>query len=614
MSLVPRFVYGELDLTDHPFAIEFGSDFGNPENVVDVVQTLLHDGEVLESTRRTNRTLTLTVLVEDADLLALATAEGLLVAECDKQRNTLSVEPGDGIGPTTVFETFRAQPRWVRDDDMEQQGFRRFVLEIPALPHPRSVDPITDDTDVPPAAAGVLLNSLDSATGWSSTGGGTAPTVDAAIKTEGAGSVRTSANPSSYIETFNADGAKYTSAVGTDTWVLSQAVTAGEWTSIKIRLEWPEGSEQAPSEVVSIRQTDSVGVDEVDFHVGAMDANGFVSYSWRQAASVTVTELRFYWQQLRSGWGSYTTPRTWYDALMSVPAGATGKQVVKVTTVEGSARAPVSLHVAAATDSDALGQVFLASMPVSRVALGFQPDSIRWIASGASVVDATAIHGYHYVAGASYGAAGSPVLEIPVATLTPGPYHVYAMVRNAADPLPFGVEAQLMADGVTATGPTSEAEVSVPNTDEWRVVAVGTVSLPPTEMVNPDAAAVVRLRTKGANTKVGEIFLVPATSQGKPGADVTIVDCGTGTVSASGASSHLWVEAPTAARRYGGFFRGPTSDGLNRRAVSLADELKKPGRHHFEAEPMQTYVAATGVAGVTVTPTYTPHWFGSAGR
>lgn len=189
MSLIPRFVYGSLDLTDYPYSVEFGSDFGAPESVMAVMSSLMSDGDILSRTRRGNRTITLTVLVEGADLAEVASNVAALVGEAERAANTLAVDPGDGFGATTVWKTFTGEARQVRDDDMEAQGYRRVVLEIPAEPFARSVGLVIDDAGTPPSDGGTLLLDCESTTGWAPTATpavGSEYVVDAAVFSEGA--------------------------------------------------------------------------------------------------------------------------------------------------------------------------------------------------------------------------------------------------------------------------------------------------------------------------------------------------------------------------------------------------------------------------------------------
>lgn len=167
MALNPSIRYGELDLTSAPYLWEFGADLGKPEQVVTALQQQLQDGEVVSVERVSNRSIVLTVLVEATDLGAQANAEADLAAECSKVRNTLTYDPGDGSAPVTVFDTFEADMAFERDDEREQQGYRRWMLTIPALPFARSADLVTVSVaGAPGTITETVVDSGSAATGW----------------------------------------------------------------------------------------------------------------------------------------------------------------------------------------------------------------------------------------------------------------------------------------------------------------------------------------------------------------------------------------------------------------------------------------------------------------
>lgn len=142
MSLAPEWRIGDLVLTEAPFMVRFGTDYGTPENVTELLLSML-DGDIEVSPRTGNRTLSLPVLIEDADLAALADAEALLLAECDKARNEVYVDPGDGFAEPLIFDVFRGQVTFERDDNFEVAGARQYTVTFRALPFARSVDEIT---------------------------------------------------------------------------------------------------------------------------------------------------------------------------------------------------------------------------------------------------------------------------------------------------------------------------------------------------------------------------------------------------------------------------------------------------------------------------------------
>lgn len=646
MSLIPRFIYGELDLTDAPYGIEFGSDFGNPENVVEVVQTLLRDGEVLESDRRTNRTLTLTVLVESADLLALAQAEAALIAECDRPRNTLAVNPGDGIAPATVFDTFRAQPRWVRDDNMETQGFRRYVIEIPALPFGRSANLTTEVAEGIPSV-GTTINAADSLTGWS--------TLTAVVPgAGGAGFVNASPQPSSMLALDTTLPVQGTASVAAKAWkvynarfsgalptgdarrvdtslTLTQAisVSAGSYLSFAVKFDNTFGN-SFTNEYGTFQQYGTLETFTITTATGSQtynnietsgqrlllrDAiiealpNGWKRYTFRIATAMSVTSLSWTSEHLVP----YTADpddaersRILIDQVALTASATLGNQVLKSIDVGGSARTTGAIHVAAPSDSVPLGPTLVYTVPQRLVADGWRPDIKQFVGAGATTGTMGGKAGVYTAVGTTYGGS-SPVFTVPASSLNPGAYTVAMLGYWNSVTSPITIEASLMM-GATLVS-TQELDVTLTTTlTTWQFQIVGTMYLPPQMIQMPSATATVRFRIKAANSApagVDNIYLLPVEG------DLSIMDCGTGTVSAAAASSHLWIDSPSPEQPQGGYWRGATPTRAD--ALSAWSTTVVPGTHTFEAGRMLAF-AASDAAGPTVSFEFYKSWFGNAGE
>lgn len=613
MTFAPRFVYGDLDLTDAPFMVEFGLDLGNAQAVTAVIDSLLTDGELISSERDSNREISLTVLVEGADLAELADAEALLVAEARKQRNKLTVEPGDDLGPATVFDTFRAQVEWQRDDDFERSNLRRFVLTIPALPFSRSAEPIVDDADTPPSDGGTLLNNCESTTGWSQwrspfvgSGVGTEYAVDSTVFTEGAGSIRTKP-----WYQYN-----YTSSV---TYGFADRITGMSWSTgtggyLAISIKGSQNDVVFTGDVAGATglymTTAELGEQAVDFIATGRDANGFVRYVWPVDAGLTVTGLRFYLFQETNG----AQARVYYDDIRLLDSATTDKQIVKQLTVQGSARTTGSLLVAAPADEVALGRVLAITAPTDAIPAGYTPDGRRWIVQGTTTADADAPSG-SYLSGVSSSfssAAGTPIFEPPASLFTPGPYVAVISGEPQTTTPTVGVQARLRVAG-TDSGELSTAQQTLAGvtTGQYGFFPVGTVFLPPTPVLNPDADMKVRLLFAATNFRLDNVFLIPAWQVGgRSVADFSIIDCGSGTVSPSAASSHLWIDSPSANQPQGGYWRGP--DATKVLARSAWPDADKPGLHAFEPGSITVFVVSTDAQGPRVELTYYPAWHGSA--
>lgn len=596
-NLTPRLTFGALDLTDYPYGLGFDEDLGSPEVVYEIISSQLADGEIVSSDRVSNRSLALTVLVEGGDLQELSDAEAALIAECDKAANTLSFDPGDGIGRTTVFETFRAQPRKVPSSAGEMSLVRRYEVTFPALPYPRSVDKVTDAAGAPPSS-GTTVDDCESTAGWLSfynaSYGRAAPVTDAVIFAEGTKSVKceaytrgTGTNPYGY---------PYSWARNLDRKTLSVATGTGGYLSVLIRLDWPNGDTDNPS-TVTIRQATAASPTLTAVTAAMVETvpGGFVRYAWPVAAGQTITELEFdVYQAL--GYASSVYPFVRYDQVRLSTAASTDSQIVKSFTVKGSVRGPGSLHIASPDDAIALGVVLGATVAESDVPPGFRPDVRRWVTAGTTVADTTAMHGSRYTAPASY--SSTLQFEGPCTAFAPGNYSVVALVQSTGSNV--GVEVQLTVGGV-ADGLPSATEQTVPASSAWAMVPLGTVRL--AAISSPLSDAEYRVRIKGAGVVyVDEIFLIPEV------AHFTIADCGVSTVGAGGSASHLWIDSPDQIQKSGGFWRGYANSRVNARKMNLATELRVPGLHVFKPGRMLAFVASTNADGPLVTLEYYPRW------
>lgn len=603
MSLVPRFVYGDLDLTDYPYALAFGGDVGAPENAYELLSSLLGDGEIVSSRRSSNRSLSFTVLVEGADMQVLAAAEADLVAECDRVGSTLTLDPGDGIGKPSVFETFRGQARFVRDDDGEMSLLRRYELTVPALPFPRSEDLITDDAGSPPASGGSSLNTCESTTGWSAWRAGTsAYSLDAVTFYEGSNSVKSVAQQVSY-------------STASDLWThlnadqitgVSYSTGTGGYMSVRVRTEYEDTllPKFRRNGLYGARMVTAAGetvVAETSIIASDRDANGFVRYVWAVDGGLTVTAVKFEVSQVSLTTG--TPAYVWYDDLRLLTSATTDNAIVKSFEVAGSVRTPGSIHVASPDDAVALGGVLVTTVHVDEIVPGFRPDVLRrWITAGTTTVDATALWGSYLTAPAAYGS--SVQAEVPLTALGAGNFAVVALVKPTGGALnTFGVETQLTFGG-TATGGASATDASwTPTATAWMFAPIGTVRIP--SVASADSTAEIRVRVKGS-IPVADVFLIPEV------ADFTIAECGASTVSASGSSSHLWVDSPTTEQPMGGWWRGPVADRVNARRLNLVSELRKPGLHSFTPGTMYAFCVTTNADGPTVELEYYPRWHSNA--
>lgn len=618
MNLVPRFLLGDLDLTDYPFAVEFGAQYGSPENVTEVLNSLLADGELLSSTRTSNREMTLTVIVEGSDMLALAEAEATLVREASKPANTLTIDPGDGFGVPTVFDTFRVGINFDRNDRHEGALVRRFELTIPALPYGRSESLTTEVAEGIPSI-GTAVNNCESTAGWSSPVATYTPAPAAMVAVsgtdyvEGAGSI--AVEPHRVTEIAGGSPRTYLNEA---TLAQSIAIPSGGYVSFAMKLDKPltdygtSGATYLESLTITRGSTPTTySIEGTEGWTGPRSfgifsrqalADGWVRWTWRESSATTITAIS--WKAVQSE--SQAVPRGYpklrVDQIAVAETATLGNQVLKTLEVGGSARTTGAIHVAAPSDEIALGRVLAYTVPQRKVAVGFRPDLRQWVLPGAQT---TTIDGVDALSGitSNYDAAGSPVFEVPASLFTSGAYTVAARTRTGGSTINFTVEATLMIDGESVGVEEVRASGSSPAAT-WEMRIVGTMYLPPVAIAGADGDAKVRFRVKG-NVTLDEIYVLPVVG------DLTIVDCGEGPVG-SGASSHLWIDSPSPEQPQGGYWRSASPSRLN--ALSAWSTTTVPGVHSFDPGPMLAFIACTGAQGPTVSFDHYERWLAHAAR
>src|SRR5580700_10309438 len=98
------------------FRLTPGFDLGAPQPTVDVVASLLLDGERPLGTRASNRTITLPITIKAPNFLILSAAREVLMKAIDKQLWTLTWtrDPAGGTALPLVLDCFRALPTVVK--------------------------------------------------------------------------------------------------------------------------------------------------------------------------------------------------------------------------------------------------------------------------------------------------------------------------------------------------------------------------------------------------------------------------------------------------------------------------------------------------------------------
>lgn len=530
MSIYPNWTLGDLDLCQFPFAVEFGSDNGTPQNIAEVIESYLLDGEFVLSDSTSNRTIVLPVMIDDADMAALADAEALLVAECNKPFNRLRIDPGDGFGAATDFQTFRAQVEFRRSDNEEINGVRRYLLTIPALPQAFSttvtVTPALTTAAVPSTTT---ISDGTSATGW--TGDFGPPTVVS-------GELRVDLALQQY------GGDPYVWGIERVlTYTGSVDMSTTPYLSIDVRYDVA-----APSGDFGYGL--SCAADGVSLNLISMarTLDDTVTYTF-ECPDPSVSTFRFtlVWAaRFYSPYSSAPTAYAFVDNLTRTDSppwpNSTSREQVRSLSLAGSVRTPGTLEVSHPTS--ALGDVLVHTCP--DFGTGFQPGTMHFRTAGGGVST-----GQPTVSGRL--ASGSITLDVPINGMPRGTYAVVIRARKntgtvSDESVTFEAQGLLGANifGPAVTGGTTFAMESA----TYAIATLGTLELPTCD-VAPQSDALQRIEINSslsADLRTDQVWLFFLGDHLGNRGHLTQVSCGTAAPSAGGSSNRLWLRSATVDR------------------------------------------------------------------
>lgn len=553
MSLYPRLILGNLDLMDAPFMVLWGRDHGAPENVYETVVSSLSDGEEISSTRTGNREFSIPIGIDGVDLTELAELEAMLVAECEKPRNVLSIDPGDGA-PVAVFDTFRAQLRMVFSDAGEIGLLRRYDLTIQALPHCRGEDAVVTPALETGAATVVSIDTGDSTTGWVS------PNGPVNVASGGVGGF--------------ADHGEV---------ALTRTGSVAFGTTPYLIVDWhtPAGFQANYPPALTVRVNGGPPISataEAAVLVGSIQARR--SYF---RVSGTATTLAFEASSIYQVFGPYFLRIFDLSRTAASPALSTRRQLFRTIDVGGSAPTYGSIDVTHA--SSLLGDTLIYTYPAE---LGYQPPLSPFLASpalGARVADAAAMSGgYHSISTTSYWL-------VPASAVPEGEYLLVARVRNQGATADVKIEWQSRSymNG-TAVHPAQNAfgsvVVNMP-TGVWQTVTLDAINLPHSR-VGPDGMLQILIGTVTPSIIIDELWIFNTKG------DLTVVN-GVGT-------TRLRIVAPSLDEPHGAIWVANEDDFSD--AYSASPLCTARAHHRLKPGPNNVYTVTQIATDAAVSSTH----------
>lgn len=562
-GFAPQWRIGDLWLTDYPFMVVHGADYGAPDVSPETLVSFLTDGDLELTPRSGNRTLTLPVGIADADLAAVSEAENALAIECAKPMNTLYCDPGDGFGEPFQFTVFQGNPVFQRNDDQERAALRLWQVTWRALPWPEAAEEVTVSALAATGTTTTSVDAMSSVSGWTGAVDGAAvtPTVASGVLTVSLGT------PSVGVHTLSA-----TRAGSIDTSSTNYLV-----------LDWRGGDTTVMSGPISAT------ADGVTLPLVASQPSPTVGYtrSWFYVAAPAVSVLTI---TVRAHVGFRTVGADQALELDNLdrsderPTLGSVKQQMRTFTVAGSAPTTGAISVQHTTDS--LGDVLLYTCADD--GSGYIPVSRPYHAAGTVTSDATAVSGAYDTLS---GAAPPVGYSAPYSSVPGGEYLVMSHMATvsgstASASLTFGFFLQ-MAGSTVGTNPTIPWTGSV--TGSYELYRIGMVHLP-TDDATRSSNATVRWGVNfdsGSALKLDEVYLLNL-STGR----LSQIACGTGSAAAGGPANRLWIDSPDVENDgLGRYLMGHAADRSD--AYTAYSDGMIPGVHEFRPGPIKVFTMAS---------------------
>lgn len=536
-DLYPTVTLGDLTLTEYPYGLLFDYDLGAGEVTYESLVSQMLDGEPVSSPRTGNRTISLPIMVEGADLLDVAANAEALWAECSKSSNVLTIDPGDGFAPAGAFDTYRVDMVRRASSENEQHNVRIYDLNIPALPWVRSVD-LTTQPAVAVDSSLVVVDDCSSATGWRSEGG----------VVISSGSVVTTELNSDKILGISRDGSIS---------MTGMAYIVVDWTS------------SSPADIKPYVVPDK----EVLRTTSPFGASYYRSY-FHQPSNVS-SGINFFAGGLPIG-GTFSI--TQVAKAASLPdSGTGGHQQLLTIAPGGSARTQAQLEVT--TAANGLGEVTLYTAPAGNA---YTPTIRRHLVSSDTVVTNPA-GSYQPIVGAS-------VYQVPVSTLLPGGYAVWArMACTTTADVPIVWNAGSWVNG-TAVGDAQGDTLTCSFTANiWKMYPLGLATLPPAK-VGPAGNVRIGIQrgSSAATVYLYDVFLFHESG------DLTVVRCGLGASASGGSSRRLRVLPPSPENPGGLLERGHATDWSDAFAAGSNASARPARGHVLHPEGTSVFVFTEG--------------------
>lgn len=583
IDLVPEWMVGDLCLTSYPYAVDADStvDIGEPEMVVETVTSMLADGDLQRVTRHGNRAYVLEVYVEGQTLGELATSEAALRSELQRTGLTLTHDPGDGFTPASVYEVQTAQLTPQRDDQHESHLIRKFTLTLTCAPFARSPE-LTTVEALASGTSTIVVDTCDSADGWTGTRNGAASPGDGPSVIWEAGSV-------GIMELSNTVG------FPPETWTLTRngAVDFSATPYLEVEITTLSAKGGAPLSI-SGHVDNGPGLPVLQVRRLA-DGSPYFRVTF-DTAGVAASSITFK-HTSSGGYGhAWQGLQVRHVARTDIAPNVTKRQGGRVFEVGGTERTPASIHVQPPDGSLPLGLTIVHTSP--ETGAGYSPPLRRWRVSGngTPTPDSTGFSGeYETIHPNPF------VVEVPISAVPEGGYEVVAALQTdvAGTHVVHWVVKTVLPDGSTVSQPS----VSVPCTflynSIWQLFSLGVVTLP-------------AVRTAGAGKVRIEILRDPSVSPTVIIDDAWAFragdDCALTMVDAN--QPHVWIDSPNVDNPSPRVSMGASADRTD--SFHPGSRVMAHGTHTFPPGRTALFTATRGMDNAHASLSYFKRWHSNA--
>lgn len=540
-----------------------GTSFGNTDPVIEVIRSMLADGDRVRITRWGNREIPLRVEINGPDLASVAHGEAALRGELAKG-NVLTWQAPDLFAVPTAYDVVTSWASQNFDDMGELRQVRTFDLTLTCSPFARSVNLTT----VPPLTLGAyaptLIDACNSANGWSATVNGAAvtPVVSSGVVTA------TDATSPYRVE-------------------LTRTGTV-DFTSTRYLV-----SEVSGTEMVEVYATVGGSVVKLPIVASLILTSGLRQLV-HDTSGVSTSALRWVGSKSLLFAGSLTFGVANVERS-ATPPQVSPRQVSRIIAPGGTERTPTSIHVASANGTDLLGLTLVHTSPED--GSGYSPPMRRLRFSGNTVTDdPTAMSG-------SYEPLHpNPVrYDAPTSALPEGGYLLCAFVRvglAGTYAVDFSAVTQLPPPnaGVEMGAVFNTTRVTFPVAHTWVLVPLGIMSLPTVRTsAGTVAVRIIRNIAESVDMLIDEAWLFR-------------VDDDCSLTIANATATNLWLDSPSAD------FVVPTvwmGNSLESR-THPGENLIAQGNHVLQSNGTAVSVSTLGTVRPNVDAQFYRNWHSNA--